>query len=230
MKNVGSSSEEFKAKVLGLMKQFPGLSYHDAQDRVQDAELDLHLSKETVQNTPGWFKTVVRRKVHNHLTTHKKEQSVLDLVQLYDQDRIFAIIEAKEMVRMIFSRLDKRHVNLLILHYLDEISVSEIANLIHCSRATAYRALRDAEEAFRSIGRAIVRSRVLENEVKAAYPAGRYSNVPSAAQRGHEDTPCVRVRNSRPGNQRAAKISPATPASRLSWPSRIPTNSAVSLI
>jgi hypothetical protein len=78
-------------------------------------------------------------------------------------------------------------------------------------------------------GGVIVRSRVLENEGKAAYPAGRYSNVPSAAQRGHEDTPCVRVRNSPLVNQQVLQFIGTPKARPRSWPCRTPTNFAVSL-
>ena len=146
-----------------------------AQDIVQDAYVkvftNLHLL-EQVENFQGWLNTIVVNKSKDYLKKKKPmlfsqmvseedEGSELDFEDeggYFSPDRRVDYTETKRLIQGMIDRLPQEQRMAIVLFYLEEMPVKQIARVMECSEGTVKSRL--------NYGRKAIKAQVLELEKK----------------------------------------------------------------
>ena len=146
-----------------------------AQDIVQDAYVkvftNLHLL-EQVENFQGWLNTIVVNKSKDYLKKKKPmlfsqmvseedEGSELDFEDeggYFSPDRRVDYTETKRLIQGMIDRLPQEQRMAIVLFYLEEMPVKQIARVMECSEGTVKSRL--------NYGRKTIKAQVLELEKK----------------------------------------------------------------
>ena len=146
-----------------------------AQDIVQDAYVkvftNLHLL-EQVENFQGWLNTIVVNKSKDYLKKKKpmlfsqmvseedggRELDFEDEGGYFSPDRRVDYTETKRLIQGMIDRLPQEQRMAIVLFYLEEMPVKQIARVMECSEGTVKSRL--------NYGRKAIKAQVLELEKK----------------------------------------------------------------
>ena len=139
--------ERFRGPLVGLVASW-GVPFHDATIIAQDSLADAHLSRHNCRGDLSdpcvygrWLKGVARNHFRNWLRTHKRTKSYVAYVDPSLLDEHPTSVDPAEevrvrLVREAIQRLPDKQRRVILMHYLEETSVKEVAALLSVTPKT----------------------------------------------------------------------------------------------
>ncbi len=132
--------------------------WHQSRDILQQVWLDVFRTLRKLQS-PGAFRVWLYRIAHDRAVTYIRRQRVdSDARELLGSDAIetehwndLDLLENADLVHFALNKLSVIHREILMLRFLEEMDVKEIARVMQCSEGTAQSRLHYAKMAMRRI-------------------------------------------------------------------------------
>jgi RNA polymerase sigma-70 factor (ECF subfamily) len=154
----------YETKLMRYIRRISGFSQDDTEDILQEAFINAYRNLRGF-DTDRKFSSWIYRITHNQTISHARRQKTRQKYQIdgIDDELVSRLasdddiardmersMEAEE-VRDLLARLDARHRDILILHYLEEMSYSEVSDVLRIPVGTVGTRLMRAKKAFKKI-------------------------------------------------------------------------------
>lgn len=147
---------EWEARLLFYVRRLVGTE-EDAWDVLQQTWMKVLTGIKTLENPehlPTWLYQIARRTAASHWRGHYREQARLedngDLAELADTEEAWNFEDAEQVHRAL-GRLSLAHREVLTLHFMDDLSLEQMAEVLAVPVGTVKSRLCYARRALRAI-------------------------------------------------------------------------------
>ena len=160
----------YRGPLLGLIASW-GAPWADATEIAQDSFAEAYLNRESCRGDwekpevfGRWLRGVARNQHRNWVRSHQRRRDRITTVEPTVLERVAAPSDAEpseqlEKLRNAIDRLPTKQRQVVLMHYLEETNVKEVANLLSISPKTVEGRLYQARRSLR---------RMLDEEVSAS--------------------------------------------------------------
>lgn len=126
-------------------------SFAEAEDVAQEAFVRGFTARESFRagdNFKGWLRVIATRVAYNHRRDAKTRQRYHDQLVAPEPPATTAATEAKDLLAKVMSRLSYAYREVLVLRYVEELPLVEIASLLNLGESAAKMRLSRARSEF----------------------------------------------------------------------------------